>query len=60
MAQLLDQFNICIRSGRHCSEPIMKKLEISSVARISFNVYNQIADIDALITGIKKVKKLLS
>tara|TARA_Y100001970_G_scaffold39625_1_gene48816 strand:+ start:423 stop:1622 length:1200 start_codon:yes stop_codon:yes gene_type:complete len=60
MAQLLDQFNICIRSGSHCSEPIMKKLEISSVARISFNIYNQIADIDALITGIKKVKKLLS
>jgi len=59
LAQLLDQFNICIRSGNHCSEPIMRKLSVSSVARISLYFYNSLKEIDKLIVGIKKASKLL-
>ena len=59
LAQLLDQFNICIRSGNHCSEPIMRRLSVSSVARISLYYYNSLEEIDKSVRGIKKAIKLL-
>jgi cysteine desulfurase/selenocysteine lyase len=57
---ILDQQGIAVRTGHHCTQPLMQRLGILGTARASFSVYNTFEEIDALIAGILKVKKLLS
>lgn len=57
-AEILNRNNIAIRSGHHCTMPLMKHLGISGTARISLGVYNSKEDIDRLIAGLKNVKKI--
>ena len=57
---ILDQQGIAVRTGHHCTQPLMQRLGISGTARASFSVYNTFEEIDALVAGILKVKKLLS
>ena len=59
LAQLLAQQNIYIRSGHHCAQPIMRRLNIESSNRVSLYIYNDLKDVDRLIEGIKKSTKLL-
>ncbi len=59
IAALLAQQNIFIRSGHHCAQPIMKKLDIDSSNRISLYIYNDLEDIDKLVEGIIKAKKMI-
>ncbi len=58
VAQILDGEGVCIRSGHHCAMPLHQKLGIESSCRASFYLYNDESDIDKLIEGIKKVKKI--
>lgn len=58
LAQILDEDNICIRSGHHCAMPLHTRLGISASARASFYIYNTKEEIDKLIEGIKKAKKI--
>ena len=53
LAQFLDQDGIAIRTGHHCTQPIMKKLGVSATARISFYIYNTKEEIDKLCRCIK-------
>ena len=53
LAQFLDQDNIAIRTGHHCTQPIMKKLGVSGTARISFYIYNTKEEIDKLCSCMK-------
>ena len=53
LAQFLDQDNIAIRTGHHCTQPIMKKLGVSGTARISFYIYNTKEEIDKLCGCMK-------
>ena len=55
IATLFDQEGIAIRSGHHCTQPLMNKIGISQTARISFGLYNTMEDIDILIQSINKV-----
>ena len=57
---ILDQQGIAVRTGHHCTQPLMQRLGIPGTARASFSVYNTFEEIDALVLGILKVKKLLS
>ena len=57
---ILDQQGIAVRTGHHCTQPLMQRLGIPGTARASFSVYNTFEEIDALVVGILKVKKLLS
>jgi cysteine desulfurase/selenocysteine lyase len=57
---ILDQQGIAVRTGHHCTQPLMQRLGIPGTARASFSVYNTFEEIDALVAGIWKVKKLLS
>ncbi len=57
VASLLDRDGIAIRSGHACAQPLMERLGVKAVARASGYIYNDNNDIDALIDGIKKVKK---
>ncbi|MDP7195786.1 MAG: cysteine desulfurase, partial [SAR202 cluster bacterium] len=58
LASLLNDENICIRGGHHCSMPLMNTLEVSGTARVSFYFYNTFEDIDKFIELLKKSQKL--
>ncbi len=58
IAQILDEDNICIRSGNHCAMPLHAYMDIAASARASFYVYTTKKDIDALIEGLEKVQRI--
>jgi cysteine desulfurase / selenocysteine lyase len=60
LAMLLDQEGIAIRSGQHCAHPLMQRLGVSATARASLAFYNSEAEIDQLILGIEKARKILA
>lgn len=55
---ILDHLGIAIRTGTHCTQPIMDRFDISGTMRASFSFYNTKAEIDELIKGIEQVKKM--
>lgn len=55
VSTFLDADNICIRSGNHCAQPLMRYIGIDSTCRISFSVYNTKEDIDKLIKSIERI-----
>jgi len=57
---ILDQQGIAVRTGHHCTQPLMQRFGITGTTRASFAVYNTIEEIDLLIKGLNKVKKMLS
>ena len=57
---ILDKLGIAVRTGHHCNQPLMKRLNIPGTIRASFAVYNTIEEIDKLIAGVKQAKKMLS
>ena len=56
---ILDQQGIAVRTGHHCTQPLMQRFNITGTTRASFAVYNTIEEVDLLITGLHKVKKML-
>jgi len=52
IAELADRGGVCIRAGHHCAQPLMRCLGVSSTARASIGVYNESADIDALVDAL--------
>jgi len=58
VASLLDEEGICVRSSHHCAMILHKKLGINASVRVSFYIYNTKKDIDKLIKGLLKVKKV--
>ncbi|WP_247231780.1 cysteine desulfurase [Telluribacter sp. SYSU D00476] len=56
---LLDQQGIAIRTGHHCTQPLMRRFGIPGTSRASFAVYNTTEEIDRLVQGLYKVKKML-
>jgi cysteine desulfurase/selenocysteine lyase len=57
---LLDNQGIAVRTGHHCTEPLMNRFGISGTARASFALYNTKEEIDRLIKGLHKCIKMLS
>ncbi len=58
VAFILDSFNVAVRSGHHCAQPLMKYIGVPSCCRASFSIYNDEKDIEKLIEGLKKVKEV--
>ena len=58
LASILDAEGIATRSGHHCTQPLMKVLDIPAAARVSFNIYNTKEEIDKLIPAIEKAQKI--
>ena len=52
VAELCDRAGVCIRAGHHCAQPLMRCLGVSATARASVGVYNDQADVDALIDAL--------
>lgn len=60
LATILDSHHVCIRAGHHCAQPLMRRLGVSATARASFYVYNDDADIDALVNGVMAAREMFS
>lgn len=56
---ILDKMGIAIRTGHHCTQPVMRKFNIPGTARISFAYYNTFDEIDSCIKAINKAKDML-
>jgi cysteine desulfurase/selenocysteine lyase len=60
VAQILDSDGIAVRAGHHCNQPLMAKLGVSATSRASFYLYTVREEIDRLVAGIEKARKVFS
>lgn len=58
LATILDEENVAVRAGHHCAKPLMRCLGVAATARASFYVYNEEADIDALVFGLRRAGEI--
>lgn len=58
MGMLLDRLGIAVRTGHHCAQPLMHALGIEGTVRASFALYNTKEEIDALVEGIQRIRKM--
>ncbi len=58
VAQIIDGEGIAIRSGHHCAQVLMERLNVAATSRASFYIYNTKEDIDALVNSLNKVAKV--
>ncbi len=56
---ILDQHQIAIRTGHHCTQPLMERFNVPATSRFSFGVYNMMEDIDKAVDALKEAIKLL-
>ncbi|OQY02864.1 MAG: cysteine sulfinate desulfinase [Bacteroidetes bacterium 4572_117] len=57
---ILDKLGIAVRTGSHCTQPVMDFLDITGTVRASFAFYNTFDDVDRLVEGIKKVQDMFA
>lgn len=58
VASILDSNNVCIRSGNHCAQPLLRYMGLDSTCRASFYIYNTKEDVDKLIESLNKTRKV--
>ena len=58
VASILDTYGVCVRSGNHCAQPLMRYLGIDSTCRASFYLYNTKEDVDKLVEALKKAYEM--
>lgn len=58
LGTLLDRLGIAIRTGHHCAQPLMQRCGVEGMARASFALYNTRAEVDVLVAGIDRVRKM--
>ena len=56
---MLDNFGIAVRTGHHCTQPIMQSMNINGTIRISFSLYNNKQEINFFYKKIKEIIKML-
>ncbi len=59
LGTLLDKMGIAVRTGHHCTQPLMDRYEIPGTVRASFALYNNREDVDRLVEGVRKAAKML-
>jgi len=59
-ATVFDQIGLCLRAGHHCAQPLMRVLGVPATLRASFALYNTVDDVDRLVEGVEKTRKLFS
>ena len=57
LSQILDEEGIAIRSGHHCTQPLMRRLGIAATARASFYLYNTEEEADALVEALERSRE---
>ena len=58
VASILDSNGVCVRSGNHCAQPLLRYLGMDSTCRASFSIYNTKEDVDNLVEALKKAYKI--
>ncbi|HUY16849.1 MAG TPA: SufS family cysteine desulfurase [Acidimicrobiales bacterium] len=58
VAQVLDQFGVCVRPGHHCAKPLMRRFGLAATARASFGPYSMTKDTDVLIEALEHALKM--
>jgi cysteine desulfurase/selenocysteine lyase len=58
LSQVLDQSGVCVRAGHHCAKPLMRCLQVGATARASLYLYNDEADVDALVDALANAESL--
>ena len=58
VAQVLDQFGVCVRPGHHCAKPLMRRFGLTATARASFGPYSLTKDTDVLLEAIEHTLKM--
>lgn len=56
---MLDTQGIAIRTGHHCTQPIMRRYKLPATARVSFGIYNTIEEVDYLVEALNKILKMI-
>jgi cysteine desulfurase / selenocysteine lyase len=57
---LLNQDGVAVRTGHHCAQPVMQRFKVPATSRASFAFYNTMAEVDALVGGLRNVQKVFS
>jgi len=60
ISQVVDEEAICVRAGHHCAKPLMKVLGVPATTRASFYVYNDEADVDALVAALERAERFFA
>jgi cysteine desulfurase/selenocysteine lyase len=60
LSQVLDMSGVCVRAGHHCAKPLMRQLGVGATARASLYVYNDEADVDALVDALAEADRLFA
>ena len=60
LGTILDEENVAIRAGHHCAQPLMDTLGVPATARASFGLYSDQSDVDALIRGIERARRIFA
>jgi cysteine desulfurase/selenocysteine lyase len=55
---ILNEDGVALRTGHHCAQPVMQRFGIPATARASFYLYNTMSEVDALVAGVHKVRKI--
>ncbi|MFY9782153.1 MAG: SufS family cysteine desulfurase [Acidimicrobiales bacterium] len=58
VAQVLDQFGVCVRPGHHCAKPLMRRFGLAATARVSFGPYSMTQDTDVLLEALEDAVKM--
>lgn len=59
VGMILDKLGIAVRTGHHCTQPIMEFFNVAGTVRASFAVFNTLEEIDILVEGVKKAQRML-
>ncbi|MBQ8916921.1 MAG: cysteine desulfurase [Alistipes sp.] len=59
MGMILDKLGVAVRTGQHCAEPVMAHYGVQGMCRASLAMYNTVAEIDALVGGVKRAVRML-
>jgi cysteine desulfurase/selenocysteine lyase len=57
---ILDREGVAVRTGHHCTQPLMERFDVPATARASFALYNTRADVDRLVAGLEKVREVFA
>ena len=60
LGTILDEENVAIRGGHHCAQPLMEHLGVPATARASFGLYSDAADVEALLRGIERTRRIFA
>jgi cysteine desulfurase/selenocysteine lyase len=59
VCQVLDDYGVALRGGHHCAQPLMDALDLVATSRASLALFNNAADVEALLQGLRKAVKVL-